>query len=139
MPTIAVSPLYIVSSARAATGLTQPVPVVGTMTSSLRSKAWVTFEFAEQHRNSLIVGVGGVQAGVDADGFLGGRTVDLFRARRHADRSRRSCDPGIPGSPMPRKRLGCPIFHGSSGWLTPSRVVVFCGWKTRLAPARNPR
>src|SRR6201991_3401923 len=38
-PTIAVSPLYIISSARAATGLIQPVPVVGTITHSLRSKA----------------------------------------------------------------------------------------------------
>src|ERR1700750_2439653 len=38
-PTIAVSPLYIISSDRAATGLIHPVPVVGTITSTLRSKA----------------------------------------------------------------------------------------------------
>jgi hypothetical protein len=25
------------------------------------------------------------------------------------------------------------------GWVTPSRVVAFCGWNTRLAPARKPR
>src|ERR1700754_304278 len=38
-PTIAVSPLYISSSDRAATGLIHPVPVVGTITSTLRSNA----------------------------------------------------------------------------------------------------
>ena len=41
IPIRAVSPLYIISMARAATGLIHPVPVVGTITSSLRSKASV--------------------------------------------------------------------------------------------------
>ena len=41
MATSAVSPLYIDSIERAATGSTHPVPVVGMITSSLRSKALV--------------------------------------------------------------------------------------------------
>ena len=38
-PTIALSPLYIISIAAAAVGLIQPVPVVGTMTRTSRSNA----------------------------------------------------------------------------------------------------
>ena len=53
MPTIAVSPLYIISSDRAATGLIQPVPVVGTITSSLRSNAPVRSSSLTQHRHRL--------------------------------------------------------------------------------------
>ena len=71
MPTMAVSPLYIISSARAATGLTHPVPVVGTITSTLRSNAWVRSSSREQDRHPARVGVGGLQAGVDPDRLLG--------------------------------------------------------------------
>ena len=70
------SPLYIISSDRAATGLIQPVPVVGMITSSFRWKASGALEFTEQHRHPLFVGVGGLQADVDPNGLLGGLAVE---------------------------------------------------------------
>ena len=62
--------------ARAATGLTQPVPVVGMITSSLRSKAPVRSSSRTQDVHPGLVGVGGLQAGVDPDGLLGGLSVE---------------------------------------------------------------
>ena len=70
------SPLYIISSDRAATGLIHPVPVVGMITSSLRSKAPVRSSSLSSDGHPLLVGVGGLQAGVHPDGLLGGGAVE---------------------------------------------------------------
>ena len=65
------------------------------------------FEFAQQHRHSALVVVGGA-AGRRTPGSVPWRA---FRsgasAHRRAGRWRRSCGPGIRGSPMARKTLGC--------------------------------
>ena len=71
----AVSPLYIISSDRAATGLIQPVPVVGTITSSLRSKAPVRSSSLSSTAIRLSSSCRGVEADVHADRFLGGPAV----------------------------------------------------------------
>ena len=76
MPTIAVSPLYIISIDLAAIGLTQPVPVVGTMTSTSRSNAPVRSSSLSSTAIRRLVGVGGLQPDVDADRLLGGPAVD---------------------------------------------------------------
>ena len=70
------SPLYIISSDRAATGLIHPVPVVGMITSSLRSKAPVRSSSLSSTAIRCFVGVGGLQPDVDPDGLLGGPAVD---------------------------------------------------------------
>ena len=66
------SPLYIISSDRAATGLIQPVPVVGTITSSLRSNAPVRSSSLTSTVHPLFVGVGGLQAAYTRIGSLAG-------------------------------------------------------------------
>ena len=133
MPTSAVSPLYIVSSDRAATGLTQPVPVVGTMTSTLRSKAPVRSSSLEQHRHPALVGVGGLQPGVDPDGLLGGPSVERVSSCGVRTGGDEVAALVTRGCPTARKTLGCQTFRA------PRAARRRLGWWCSAAGTRGSR
>ncbi len=138
MPTIAVSPLYIISSARAATGLIHPVPVVGTITSTLRSKAPVR----SSSLSSTAIRLSSVSAvcrpAYTRIGSLAGLPLSRVSSSASGPVATK-LRPWNPSVSHGAKDVGLPDRSGCRGCTTPARVVVFCGWNTRFAPARKPR
>ncbi|SKU59968.1 Uncharacterised protein [Mycobacteroides abscessus subsp. abscessus] len=136
--TIAVSPLYINSMPRAAAGVTHPVPVVGTMTNTLRSNALVRSSSRTNMsaRSSAVSAVS--SPAYTRMGSLAGRpfTLASTSACKPPETKLR---PSYPRLSQEDSDAGLPDRSGWRGCCTPALVVSLCGPNEALAAAKNPR